>query len=143
MRRMRQLYFLLTVLIFLSFGLSKQAMGAEWKLYFENVERTKFYIDTKSIAYLPESKVRAWGKLENVKGGGTTSLLEINCLQRMYTYRAMEPIDKTDIKSLEAVEPVMRMWTKPHQKWEYIGTSDLDDVQYKTWCNQNRKQENR
>jgi|SRR3990170_8602297 len=141
MKRERMIFYVLTISIFACFLVSTTATAAEWKFYFENSQHSKFYIDTNSRVSLPGNKVRAWEKMQNTKGDkGTLSLLEIDCTQRMYTLRAMEPIDKNDIDLLKAFKENMRGWSEPDQEWEYIGTSDLDEAKYQTWCRENSSQ---
>jgi hypothetical protein len=111
-----------------------QAIGAEWKLFFENQTRMKYYIDMNSIVSLPTGKMRAWEKIENTRGEGNLALLEVDCRERKYTFRAMEPINKMDIEFSKALDANMRNWTVPDQEWEYLGTSDYDEAVFNTWC---------
>ena len=111
-----------------------QAIGAEWKLFFENQTRMTYYIDMNSIVSLPTGKMRAWEKIENTRGEGNLALLEVDCRERKYTFRAMEPINKMDIEFRKALNANMRNWTVPDQEWEYLGTSDYDEAVFNTWC---------
>lgn len=125
--------FLIIVSIFCT-SLPTQAIGAEWKLFFENQWYGKIYIDTKSIVRLPEKKIRAWEKTEGGIESGSLILIEIDCRERKYTCRAMEPIDKNDILSRKFLDKNIRYWTEPYQKWAYLSTSDYDEAIFETWC---------
>ena len=72
-------------------------------------------------------------------GNGNRSLTEVDCKQRMYTIRAMEPLDANDIESGKKFEIVMRGWTEPDQTWNYIEPIDSHEAMYTAWCGKKRK----
>lgn len=112
------------------------SFSAEWKSYFKNANGSISYIDIKSINKLKNGNVRAWTKYENeAKTGGTLTLIEINCNERTYTIRAMEPIDRNDLEAAKALEANVKLWSEPTQDWQYIGTSDLAEKQFDAFCN--------
>jgi hypothetical protein len=117
------------------------AMAADWQEYFHSQADARYYIDRNSIAYPEKNKVRAWDKMISSNGKGNRSLTEVDCKQRMYTIRAMEPLDANDIESLKAFEIVMRGWTEPDQGWNYIDSTDIQEALYNTWCGKNMKKE--
>ncbi len=115
------------------------SFAADWQEYFHSQADARYYIDKNSIAYPEKSKVRAWDKMISSNGKGNRSLTEVDCKQRMYTIRAMEPLDANDIESLKAFEIVMRGWTEPDQGWNYIDSTDIQEALYNTWCGKNVK----
>jgi hypothetical protein len=114
--------------------LTSEAIGADWKLFFENQQQMKFYIDTQSIISLPNDNIRAWKRIVNKDGKGNDELFEVDCKERKYTFRAMKPYNDDDIGKLEVYDAIMNRWTKPVQEWEYFEPSDLDEAIFKTWC---------
>lgn len=62
-------------------------------------------------------------------------MLELDCKERKYTIRAMEPIDKNDIEAVKTYGANVKSWAEPVQRWDFLSTSDYDELIYETWCN--------
>ena len=112
------------------------AFSAEWQLFFESANGSSSYIDINSVNHLKNGNVRAWTKYSNESGDGTLSLTEINCAERTFTIRAMEPTDPQDLESVNALNYNVKLWSEPTQEWEHIGTSDLAEKEYEVFCRQ-------
>jgi len=134
MRMLITLNILLVIIL-----ISTCSLAASWQEYFHAADGSRSYIDNSSIVKLPDGKVRAWAKLQSSNGKGNLSLTEVDCKQRMYTIRAMEPLNPNDIKSLKGFETVMKSWTEPSQHWNYIDTTDSQEAMYNCWCSNNFK----
>ena len=128
-----------TLLVILSILCTSTAMAADWQEYFHSQADSRHYIDRNSIIRPEKNKVRAWEKMVSSNGNGNRSLTEVDCKQRMYTIRAMEPLDANDVEGLKAFEIVMRGWTEPEQSWNYIDSTDSQEALYNTWCGKKMK----
>lgn len=115
--------------------------AADWQEYFHSQADSRHYIDINSITHPDKNKVRAWDKIISANGNGNRSLTEVDCKQRMYTIRAMEPLVSNDVEELKAFEIVMRGWTEPEQSWNYIDSTDTQEALYDTWCGKKLKKE--
>lgn len=118
-------------------GEEPSLQSAEWKLYFHSQADTKDYINTASIVRLPNGNVRAWTRHLNKEAKGNVSLVEINCAERLYTIRRMEPFGITGdqyIKDLKMYGELAEHWSTPEQQWEYLAATDSQEAQYNTWC---------
>ena len=128
-----------TLLVILSILCGSTAIAADWQEYFHSQADSRHYIDKNSIIRPEKNKVRAWEKMVSSNGNGNRHLTEVDCKQRMYTIRAMEPLDANDIEGLKAFEIVMRGWTEPEQSWNYIDSTDSHEALYNTWCGKQMK----
>jgi len=126
-----KLLFALTIM--LKFTLTTVSFAANWQQYYA-ADESKIYIDKSSIVHLPDGKVRAWEKFISANGNGNLTLTEIDCKQRMYTIRAMEPINPNETESLTAFKSVVRDWTEPTQYWEYIDTTNKQVARFNIYC---------
>ena len=102
------------------------SFSADWKFYFKSANGSSSYIDTETINILKNGNVRAWTKYVNESKKGTLSLKEINCAERTFTIRAMEPTDYDDPENIKVLEFLVKNWSEPTQAWEHIGASDLE-----------------
>ena len=119
------------------------ALAADWQEYFHSQADSRHYIDRNSITHPEKNKVRAWEKMVSANGNGNRHLTEVDCKQRMYTIRAMEPLDANDVEGLKTFEIVMKGWTEPDQTWNYIDSSDSQEALYNAWCgNPTKKRKN-
>jgi hypothetical protein len=118
--------------------LPRYGFGADWKFYFENRAGVRFYIDSASIVHLANGNVRAWQKQEwkapDAQLGGETGylwLLEMNCHERRYIYRAITPIRGT-IQGYQEGNELYKVYA---DDWTFLQPNDLDKATYTTWCN--------
>jgi hypothetical protein len=128
-----------TLLATLSILCTSNAMAADWQEYFHSQADSRHYIDRNSIIRLEKNKIRAWEKMVSSSGNGNRHLTEVDCKQRMYTIRAMEPLDANDIEGMKVFNDIVRGWTEPEQAWEYIDTTDSQEALYNTWCGKKMK----
>jgi hypothetical protein len=133
-RNFMKLY--LTILLMLC---ASTALAVDWQEYFHSQADSRHFIDRNSVTYPDKHKVRAWEKMVSANGNGNRSLTEVDCKQRMYTIRAMAPLDANDFESLKVFDIVMKGWTDPEQVWNYIDSSDRDEALYNTWCGKQPK----
>ena len=125
--------------VMLSILCTSTAIAADWQEYFHSQADSRHYIDKKSVTRPEKNKVRAWSKMVSSNGNGNLSLTEVDCKQRMYTIRAMEPLNANDIEGLKAFEITMKGWTEPEQSWNYIDSTDSQEALYNTWCGKSMK----
>ena len=109
------------------------AIASEWVEYFRDSDDSRFYIE-KGTKTATDNMVLAWKKFEDVNGNGSNYLVEIDCEQRMYTVRSMEPFDQNDFQGWNKIALVMDGWTNPVQSWKDITATDDQEAMFKTWC---------
>ncbi|MDD2230778.1 MAG: hypothetical protein PHY48_15435 [Candidatus Cloacimonetes bacterium] len=114
--------------------IASEASATNWVEYFHSAADTRSYIDTNSIVRLPNSNIRAWNKFHGSNGNGNLTLMEVDCKQRKYTIRDMRPLDPDNVKFMATCSWLVKDWSEPTQKWDYIDTSDGQEALYNRWC---------
>jgi hypothetical protein len=121
----------------ISLTLAAGAFGAEWRRFFTSKTNATFYLDAAGMLHLPNGNVRAWEKdvwgAPDPKLDGETGslwLLEMDCRERKYIFRDLQPLKGT-IKSLKGVAELRPLWIG---EWQFVQPSDLDEARYSAWC---------
>lgn len=119
------------LMVFLFFSICHTAHAAEMRSFFTRANKN-VYIDMASFVRLPDNKVRAW---QYIEGDDKMYLVEIDCVQRMRKLRDVLPISGAVEEDHDGLLKFL-----DEKSWEYIGTTDFDNAQYKTWCHINENQ---
>ncbi len=125
---------LVALLVVFTMAISTQAIGADWKPYFENKGGVRFSIDTSSLVKVAPNIVRGWEKQEFDKevpgiGIGHLWLIQVDCRLRVFEFKEIRPIKSTPALLLQ-IPDMMQMYAGSN----YFGPNDLDEARYSAFC---------